>query len=55
MPLRSDGDRLEGYVEQKLENLQKGIVPLMEALNRHLLVTPPSHFTPQKIKGFFVG
>ena len=44
-----------GYVEKKLESLQKGITTLLEASHRHLLVTPPSHFTPQKVEGFVVG
>ena len=37
---------------QKLKSPQKGITTLLEAPHRHLLVTPPSHFTPQKVKGF---
>jgi hypothetical protein len=27
----------------------------LEASHDHLWVTPPSHFTPQKVKGFVVG
>ena len=27
----------------------------LEASNNHLLVIPPSHFTPQKVEGFVVG
>ena len=41
-------------LRQKLESLQKGILTLSEASYDHLLVTPPSHFTPQKVKGYIV-
>jgi len=43
-----------GYVEKKLESLQKGITTLLEASHRHLLVIPPSHFSPRKVRGFVV-
>jgi hypothetical protein len=29
-------------------------IPL-EPSHGHLMATPPSHFTPQKVKGFVVG
>jgi hypothetical protein len=35
----------------KIKSLQKGIKTLLEALPRHLLVTPPSHQLLQKAKG----
>ena len=35
------------------KSLQKGITTLLEASLCHLLVTPPSHFIPQKAKGQF--
>ena len=34
---------------------QREILSPLEALHDHLLVTPPSHFSPQKGKGFVVG
>jgi hypothetical protein len=37
------------------KSLQKGITTLLEASHDHLLITPPSHFTPQKVEGFVVG
>jgi hypothetical protein len=35
--------------------LQKENLSLSEALLHHFLVTPPSHFMPQKVEGFVVG
>ena len=35
-----------------LKSLQKGMAPLLEASHCHLLVTPPSHFKLQKVRGF---
>jgi hypothetical protein len=35
----------------ELKSLQKGVTTLLEASHDHLLKTPPSHFTPQKVKG----
>ena len=57
MPFRSDGDKLEEWLclRDELKNLQKGITTLLEASHDHLLITPPSHFMPQKVKGFVVG
>jgi hypothetical protein len=40
---------------QNLKNLQKGILTLLQASLDHLQITPPSHFTPRKVKGFVVG
>jgi len=42
-------------LKHELKRLQKGITTLLEASHYHLLMTPPSHFTPQKVKGFVVG
>jgi hypothetical protein len=33
---------------------QREILSPLEASQDHLLVTPPSHFTPQKVRGFVV-
>ena len=33
----------------------KGFKTPLEASHHHFLVTPPSHFTPQKVEGFVVG
>jgi hypothetical protein len=45
----------QAMLKHELKRLQKGITTLLEASHYHLLVTPPSHFTPQKVKGFVVG
>jgi hypothetical protein len=37
----------------ELKNPQKGAATLLEASHHHLLITPPSHFAPQKVKGLF--
>jgi hypothetical protein len=50
---RSAGEQALGG--HKSKSLQKGIPTLLEASRDHLLVTPPSHFTAQKVKGFVVG
>ncbi len=56
-PAKSDGDQPQNgsNLRQELKSLQKGITTLLEASQDHFLVTPPSHFTPQKAKGFVVG
>jgi hypothetical protein len=38
-----------------IKSLQKSSTTLLEASQWHLLVTPPSHFIPQKVKGWFDG
>jgi hypothetical protein len=50
---RSTGDR--AILWHELKNLQKGIKTLLEASHDHLLVTPPSHFKPQKVRGWLGG
>ena len=50
---RSAGE--QAVLRNELESLQKGITTLLEASPRNLLVTPPSHFTSQKVKGFVIG
>jgi hypothetical protein len=37
-------------LRQKYKSPQKGITTLLEAPHRHFLVTPPSHFTPGRLK-----
>ena len=39
------------YLRQRLKSPQKGITTLLEASLWHLLITPPSHLTPQKDRG----
>jgi len=41
----------QAMLKHELKRLQKGITALLEAPHYHLLVTPLSHFTPQKVKG----
>jgi len=36
----------------EIKSLQKGIATLLEASLRYLLVTPPFHFTPQKVRSW---
>jgi hypothetical protein len=50
---RSSGE--QAILRNELKSLQKGFTILLEASLSHFLVTPPSHFTPQKVKGFVVG
>jgi len=42
------------YWEQ-IKNLQETFWGPLEVSQDHFLVTPPSHFTPQKVEGFVVG
>ena len=42
-------------VEVEIRSLQKGITTLLEASHGHLLITQPSHFTPQKVNGFLAS
>ena len=54
MRLRSHGDQMElerGFIGDKLKNLQESFWAPVEVSHDHFLVTPPSHFTPQKVKG----
>jgi hypothetical protein len=37
------------------QKASKVVLRALEASLDHLLVTPPSHFTPQKARGFVVG
>jgi hypothetical protein len=50
---RSAGE--QAMWRRELKSLQKGITTLSEASLRHLLITPPSHFTTQKVKGLVVS
>jgi hypothetical protein len=50
---RSAGE--QAVRKHKSKSLQKGALTLLEASHDHFLVTPPSHFTPQKVEGFVVG
>ena len=55
---RSDGKQLElerEFIGDKSKSLQKGITTLLEASLDHLWITPPSHFTLQKVRGFVDG
>jgi hypothetical protein len=57
-PLRRDELSLQGHIFQQFGVINRkppGVLYLMEASYCHLLVTPPSHFTPQKVRGFVVG
>jgi len=51
MHFRSDRDPLEkSYLRAGIKKASKrDPKPLLEASHDHLLVTPPSHFTPQKV------
>jgi hypothetical protein len=48
---RSGTVQWESALGNKLKSLQKGATTLLEALQRNLLITPPSHFSPQKVEG----
>jgi hypothetical protein len=45
---------LEGLIkkDETGRHPQREILSPLEASHDHLLITPPSHFTPQKFKGF---
>jgi hypothetical protein len=54
----SDGDQQEirsVFIEARTKILQESFGPPLEVSHDHFLVTPPSHFTPQKGEGFVVG
>jgi hypothetical protein len=54
----SDGDQQEirsVFVEAQTKILQENFGPPLEVSHDHFLVTPPSHFAPQKVRGFVVG
>jgi hypothetical protein len=58
MCLRSKGDPIMKnriILRYELKSPQKGMTTLLEASLDHLLATPPSHFIPQKVRGFVVG
>jgi hypothetical protein len=58
---RSDRNQLENRVNLKYEkkSLQEGVTTLPQASHNHLLITPPSHFILQRVRGwlgrFFVN
>ena len=57
MRFRSDGDQREigPYCAHESKDLQKGITTPLEVSHDHLLITPPSHFRLQKVRGLVVG
>jgi hypothetical protein len=44
----------QATLRHESKSLQKGITTLLEASHDHLLITPPSHVTPQKVEGLVV-
>ena len=52
--LDRDQEKKQAVRRHESESLQKSITTLSEASLRHLLTTPPSHFTPRKVRGFVV-
>jgi hypothetical protein len=54
MRFRSDGDQMElerGFIGDKLKTSKRVFWAPVEVSHDHFLVTPPSHFTPRKVKG----
>jgi len=53
----SDGDQREIrsiFIEAQTKILQESFGPPLEVSHDHFLVTPPCHFTPQKVEDFIV-
>jgi hypothetical protein len=49
--VRSKSAGEQAMWRHELKSLQRGITTLLEASQCHLLITPPSHFTPRKVEG----